>query len=77
MDQIRKIMTMYKAINPSDYIGCMCQEKKEKGDSPTLKIASLIRKLEDYMKKNKEKLITATQSNTNINKETITRKEKW
>ena len=34
-------MTMYKVMHPGADIDSMCQEKKEKGDLPAFKIASM------------------------------------
>ena len=42
----------------------MCQEKKEEEESPALTIVSM-RRPEDYIKKSKVRLITATRNNTN------------
>ena len=52
----------------------MCQEKKEEEDPPELNIVSMHRP-EDNIKKNKERLITATRNNTRMNRTTITRKQ--
>ena len=59
----------------------MCQEQKEK-DSAVLKVAWMqqFEKLENYIKKSKERLITAIRNSTDnitINRTTITRKQKW
>ena len=50
----------------------MCQEKKEEEDS----VDASIRRLEDYIEKCRERLITITRNNTD-NRTTITRKQKW
>ena len=59
----RKLMTMHEALHPRYDIGYMCQEKKKEEDSPALKIAS-IQRLKDYLKKSKERQITATRNST-------------
>ena len=53
----------------------MCQEKVEE-DSPALKIVDTSRgRLEDYIKKNKDNLITETTNNKRINRTTIEEKQ--
>ena len=57
----------------------MCQGKKGEKESQAQRRAS-IRRLEDDMKKSKEKLITATRNNTDntrTDRTKITRKQKW
>ena len=53
--------------------------KKEKEDMHAFKIAS-IKRVKEYIKKHKGRLITAIRNNadiTSINKAKITRKQKW
>ena len=76
----RKLITMHKALYSKDDIDCMCPEKKEEEDLPAFKIASMHERLEDYIKKSRGRLITATinnTDNTSINRTKIARKQKW
>ena len=74
-------MMMYKALYPGDDTDRRYVGKKKGGRGfasfEDSKDAS-IRGLENRMKKSKERLITAGNNNTdNINRTTITRKQKW
>ena len=69
MDQrIRKLMTMHKALHPRDDIDRRYVSRNEGGRglaSVEDSVDTSIRRLEDYTKKNKERLITAIRNNTN------------
>ena len=73
---------MHKALHPKDDIDRLYVSRKEGGrwlSSIEDNIDILIQELEDYKKKSKERLITATRNNTNntrINRITITKKQK-
>ena len=75
-------MTMNKTLNLKDVkTNYTCQVKEEEY-SPALKIASMhwYDNLRTTFKKSKEKLITATRTNSNnkrINRTTITKIQKW
>ena len=84
MDQrTRKLMTMHKALHPRDGVDRLYVSRKggERGlagieDS----VDASIQRFEDYIEKNRERLITATRNNTDnvrINRTKITRKWKW
>ena len=84
MDQrTRKLMTIQKALHPRDDIDWLYLSRKEggRGHARTVKsVDTWIQRLEDHIKKNKESLITTTRNNMNtikINREKITRKQKW
>ena len=83
MDQrIRKLITMHKALHPRDDIDRLYVSGKEGGRGLTSienSTDTSIRRLEDYIEKQGERLITATRNNTDnmrINRMTITRKQK-
>ena len=84
MDQRRrKLMTMHKALDPRDDIDRLCVSRKEGGkglSSIEDCIDTPIRRFRDYIKKNKERLITVTRNsigNIKINRTTTsTRKQK-
>ena len=80
MDQrTRKLMTKNKALCPRDYDDCMIQEKMERVDSPTFKIAAMHRYNDpDYIKTRGGRVITPTTNNTDnisINRAKITRRQ--
>ena len=84
MDQRkRKLMTMHKVLHSRDDVGRLYVLRKERGrghDSIGDHIGASIKRLEDYIEKRRERLITATRSNiddTRISRTTITRKQKW
>ena len=60
----RKLMTMRKAFYLKDDIDEMYQEKKEKEDSPALKISWMHQYDENYIKKSKERFIATTKNST-------------
>ena len=78
----RKFMTMYKVLHSRDDIARLYMSRKEWARGLANienKVDTSIRRLEDYIKKSKERLITATRNdtnNSNINWITITRKQK-
>ena len=79
MDQrTRKLLIIYKALDPRDDIDCMCQEKEEK-HVRAFKIASMhqYNGLKITLKKRRGRLITTIRNNTDNtrkNKTKITRK---
>ena len=84
MDQrARNLMTIQKVLHPRDDINRLYMFRKGGGrelanieDS----VGTSIRRLKDYLERNKERLITANKNNTNstrINRTTITSKQKW
>ena len=84
MDQrTRKIITMHKALHPRDNVDRLYVSRKEGGGG----LASIedcvdasIQRLEDYIEKHEQGLITAIRNDTDItmdNRMTITRKLKW
>ena len=74
----RKLITLHKALHPRYDTDCKYQEKKEEEDSPALKIAYIYQRLEDYIRKNKGRLIIVNRctNNTRINRTKISRKQK-
>ena len=83
MDQrTRKLMTMHKALHPWDDVDRLYVSRKEGGRglaSIEDSVGGLIRRLEDYIEKHKQGLITAIRNDTDItidNRMTITRKQK-
>ena len=63
----RKLMTMYKALHPRDDIDRLYMLRKEGGKgivSIQDNVDNLIQRLEDYIKKRRRRLITATRNNT-------------
>ena len=83
MDQrTRKLMTMHKALHPRDYIERLYVSTKEGGRglaSIRDSIDASIQRLEDYIEKHEQGLITAIRSdtdNTIDNRMTTTRKQK-
>ena len=79
----RKLMTMHKALHPRDVVDRLYVSRKEgrRGlASIEDSIDASIQRLEDYMQKDDEGLITIIRNdtdNTMDNKMTITRKQKW
>ena len=60
-------MTMHKALQPIDDRGRLFEPKKEEGRELTSMrdcVDALIRRIEDYIKKSKETVITVTRNNT-------------
>ena len=74
-----KLMTMHKALHPRDDADRLYVSRKEAGrglDS----VDTSIQRLEDYIEKHEQGLITAIRNNTSNtidNRMTITRKQKW
>ena len=74
---------MHKALRPKDDTERLYVSRKEGGRgfvSIEHRVGNSKRHLDDYIKKNKEGLITANKNNTNntsMNRTTITRKQKW
>ena len=84
MDQrTRKLMTMHKALHPSDDVDRLYVSRKEGGRGLARiedSVDASIQRLKDYIRKQVEGLITATRNeteNTMNNRMTITRKQKW
>ena len=84
MDQrTRKLMTKHKTLHPRDDIDKLYVSRKEGGRRLTSiedGVDASIQRLEDYIQKHEERLITATKNNTDdtrTNRTTITRKQKW
>ena len=84
MDQrTRKLMTMHKALHLRDDVDRLYVSRKEGGRGLANieeSVDTSIWWLEDYIEKHKEELITATRNdtdNTEDNRMTITRKQKW
>ena len=75
-------MTMYKALHPRNDIDRLYMSRKGGGRELTSiedSIDASIQRLEDYIEKRKERLITVTRNNTDntrTNRTTITRKQK-
>ena len=83
MDQrTRKLMTMHKALHPRDDVDRLYVSRKE-GRRGLASIEDSVHssiRLEDYIEKHKQGLITAIRNNTDNtidNRMTITRKQKW
>ena len=78
----RKLMTMYKALYPRYDVGRLYVSRKGRGRGLAGiedNVDASIPRLEDYIEKHEEGLITATRNdtdNTKTNKMTITRKQK-
>ena len=76
-------MTMHKALHPRDDVDRLYVSRKEGGrglSSIEDSVDTSIQRLEDYIEKNEGGLTRAIRSNTdntNINRTTITRKQKW
>ena len=84
MDQrTRKIMTMHKALHPSDDVDRQSISRKEEGRGLTSiedRVDASIQRLEDYKEKHEGGLITAIRNdtdNTMDNRMMIIRKQKW
>ena len=84
MDQrTRKLMTMHKALHPRDDVDRLYVPRKEGGRGLVTIEHSVdisIQRLEDYIEKHGQGLITAIRNNTDntiYNRMTITRKQKW
>ena len=77
----RKLMTMHKALHPRDDVDKLYVSRKEGGKGLTStedSIDASIQRLEDYIEKREERLITATRNNTDnkrTNKTTKTLKQ--
>ena len=80
MDQrTRKLMTIYKALHPRDDMDRLYVPRKEERRglaSIEDSVDTSIQRLEDYIEKHDEGLITAIRNNTD-NSMTKTRKQKW
>ena len=84
MDQrTRKLMTMPKALHPSDNVDRLYMSRKEGGRGLTSiedSVDASIQQFEDYIEKHERRLITAIRNdtdNTIDDKMTTTRKQKW
>ena len=83
MDQrTRKLMTMHKALHPRDDVDRLFVSRKEGGRglaSIEDTVDASIQRLEDYMQKYEQGLITATRNDTDdtIDDKMTTRKQKW
>ena len=68
MDQrTRKLMTIHKALHPKDDVDRLCVSRKDGGRRLTsieYSVGGLIQRLEDYIEKHGEGLLTATRNNT-------------
>ena len=79
----RKLMTMYKALHPRDDIDRLYVPRNEGVRGLTSiedSVDAGIQPLEDYIKKRRGRMITATRNytgNTRTNRTTINRKQKW
>ena len=78
----RKLMTMHKALHPRDNIDRLYVSRKDgrKGLASIVdSVDASIRGLEDYTKKSKERLISATRNTADniMIIRTKTRKQKW
>ena len=76
----RKLMTMHKALHPSDYVDRLYVSRKEGRRLACIEIASMLpRKLKDYTEQSRGRLIRATRNDTDntwIKRRKITRKQK-
>ena len=79
----RKLMTIHKSLHPRDDVDRLYVSRKE-GGSGVARIKdsfdASIQRLEDYIEKHEQGLITAIRNNTDNtidNRMTITRKQKW
>ena len=76
-------MTMHKVLRPRDDVDRLYVPRKEGGRGlPSIEdsVDASIQRLEDYIEKRGERLITSTRNNTDktrTNRTTITRKQKW
>ena len=84
MDQrTRKLMTMHKALHPRNNVDRLYVSRKDWGRglaSIEDSVDALKQRLEDYIEKHEQGLITAIRNNTDNmidNRMTITRKQKW
>ena len=81
--RIRKLMTMPKDLHPRNDVNRLYVSRKEGGRGLTSiedSVDASIQRLEDYIKKRRGRLITATKNNTDntgINRTKMTRKQKW
>ena len=79
----RKLMTMHKALHPRDDVDRLYVPRKEGERGLTSiedSVDASIQRLEDYIEKHEEGLITAIKNdtyNTMANRLTVTRKQKW
>ena len=84
MDQrTKKLMTMHKALHPRDDVDRLYVSRKEGGRGPTSiedTVDASIQRLEDYIEKHEQGLITTIRNdtdNTIDERVTTTRKQKW
>ena len=73
----RKLMTMYKALHPKDDVDILNVSRKEGGRGLTStedSVDASIQRLEYYIQKREERLITATRNNTD---KTRTNRKTW
>ena len=84
MDQrTRKLITMHKVLHPRDDVDRLYVSRKEGGRGLTSiedYVDASIQRLEDFIEKRGEGLITATRNNsenTGTNRTTIIRKQRW
>ena len=79
----RKLIIMHKTLNPRDDVDCLYVSRNESGRGLAItedSVDALIQRLENYIRKCRERLITVTRNNTDntrSDKTTITRKQKW
>ena len=79
----RKLMTIHKALHLKDDVDIIYASRKEGGRGLTSiedSVDASILRLEDYIEKRGEGLITTTRKNTDntrTKRMTITRKQKW
>ena len=79
----RKLMTMHKALHPSNDVDRLYVSRKERGRGLAIiedSVDTSIQRLEDYIGKHERGLITTIRNNTDNtidNRKTITRKQRW
>ena len=78
----KKLITMHKELHPRDDVDRLHVSRKEGGKLASIEnsVDSSIQRLEDYIEKQEEGLITATRNNTENTKTSrmaIARKQKW
>ena len=77
------MIAKHKPLHPRDDVDRLYVSRKEGGKRLTnieYCVGASIRVLEDYIKENKEEIITALSNsavNIRINRKTITKKQKW
>ena len=82
-ERTRNLLTMHKALHPREDVDRLYVSRKEGGRglaSTEYSVDASIQRLEDFIQKHDEGLITAIRNdidNTGDNRMTITRKQKW